>query len=214
MSLPVTISVEALAGAVAKGFPDQKGEEKVWLDGAALVSRPAFQYKYLLWRGTPELEASGDTVVITFPEMKFRVQGRVEAEGPVGHCGYKEPLRKVVLKASAKLAWAPDGTIVSKTAFEPPQLPDPCTLQPMDLDMTPVVRKAIETQLPAMGKSLDAAIRAQSLSRRRLAALWQKLRQPKELSPGVWLTLSPTGLAVSPLSAEGEKAFKTRSRSI
>ncbi len=50
MNLPVTVSVEALAGAVAKGFPDQKGEEKTWLDGAALVSRPAFEYKYLLWR--------------------------------------------------------------------------------------------------------------------------------------------------------------------
>jgi hypothetical protein len=209
VNLPVTVSVDALAEAVAKGFPAQKGEEKNWVDGAALVSRPGFEFKYLLWRGTPELKASGDTLEITFPQAQFRVQGRLEPGGPVGSCGYKEPLRKIVLKASSKLAWAPDGTIESKTAFEPVQLPDPCALQPIDIDMKPVVQKFIESRLPAMAKSLDAAIRAQSVSRRRLAALWQKLQQPAELRPGVWLTLSPAGLAVSPLAADGEKAFKT-----
>jgi hypothetical protein len=79
----------------------------------------------------------------------------------------------------------------------------------MDVEMAPVVKKLVEARLPAAAKALDSAIRAQSLSRRRLAALWRQLQQPTELRPGLWLALSPAGLSVSPFSAEGEKAFKT-----
>ncbi|HSP94772.1 MAG TPA: DUF4403 family protein [Thermoanaerobaculia bacterium] len=209
MNLPVTISVDALSAAVAKAIPAEKREEQKWLDGAALVSRPGFEYQYMITRGAPELKASGDTFEITFPQMQFRVRGRLEPGGPVGGCGYREPLRKLVLKAKTKLAWAPDGTIESKTAFEPVELPEPCTLQPMGVEMTPVLEKLVAARLPAMARNIDAAIEAQSVSRRRLAALWQKLQQPIELRPGVWLALSPSGLAVAPLAAEGAKAIKT-----
>ena len=210
LSLPVTISVNALAAAVEKSFPAEKREEQKWVDGAELVSRPGFQFHYMLWRGTPELKAAGDTLQITFPEAKFRIRGRLSPEGPIGTCGYKpEPLRRMVVKASAKLSLAADGTIQSKTSFDPPQLPDPCTLKDLDVDAAPVLKKALEARLPAMTQALDAAIRAQSVSRRRLAGLWQKLQQPKELRPGLWLVLSPSSLALSPLSSDGEKAFKT-----
>lgn len=210
MNLPVTVSVDVLAAAVAKAFPSEKREEQKWVDGAALVSRPGFEYQYMLWRGTPELKASGDTLEIGFPEAKFRVRGRLEPGGPVSGCGYKpEPLRRMVLKASAKLSWAPDGTIESKSSYEPPQLPDPCALEMLDVDMVPVLKKLIEARLPAVTRALDASIREQSVSRKRIATLWRNLQQPWEMHPGLWLTLSPSGIAVAPLESEGEKAFKT-----
>ncbi|MGH9364780.1 MAG: DUF4403 family protein [Thermoanaerobaculia bacterium] len=211
MSMPVTVSVDTLGGAVAKGFPAERGEEEKWLEGGELVGTPGFQYQYRLWRGTPQLRAAGDRLEVSFPDMKYRVRGRLAlAQGPVGgSCGYDDPPRRLHLAATTQLTWAPDGTLRARTAFSPADFVDPCKLSPVDVDATPVLKKALEAKLPEMARALDAAIRAQSLSRRRLAALWQRLQTPIELASGLWLTLSPAALGVSPFSSEGEKTLKT-----
>ena len=209
VGLPVSISVNALSGAVARAIPSEKNE-KQWQDGAALVGHPGFEYQYYLWRGAPQLKAAGDTLEVTFPQMKFRAKGHLEAEGPEAGCGYgKDPMRRAILKFSAKLLWAPDGTLQSKTTAEPAELPDPCVLQPMNVDMMPVLKKLAEDRVPELSRALDSAIRAQSVSQRRLAALWKNLQQPKALQPDLWLSLSPSSIGVAPLSAQGPQAFKT-----
>jgi hypothetical protein len=209
MELPVTISVDTLAAAVAKGFPAQMAQDKKWLGGGDLVGKPEFEYQFYLWRGNPKLRMSDGQVEVSFPEMKYRVKGHVEADGPEAGCGYGEPMKRLRLTATSKISWAPDGTPASKTTFAEPEFVDPCKMDLFGVDATPILKKALEEKLPELSKSLDAALRRQALSQKRLASLWQQLATPTELAPGLWIAFNPTGLEVAPIAAAGEKSLKT-----
>jgi len=208
VDLPVAISLDRLAEAVAQGIPPEKAEEQNWLD---LPGQPGAQYQYRLWRGAPELRMAGDRLEVSFPDMRYRLRARVVAPGGTleGSCGYADEPRRLRLTASIRLDWAEDGTIRSQTNFSPADFQTPCQLAPLPLDVTPVLKSTLDAALPAIGQEIDAALRARSLSQRRLAGLWQRLQRPMELEKNLWLAWSPTSLAVAPFSAPEENMIGT-----
>ena len=208
VELPVAISLDRLADAVIEGVPAEKAEEQNWLD---LPGQPGAQYQYRLWRGPVDLRMVDDRLEVSFPGMRYRVRGRlVSSDGTLeGSCGYADEPRRLRLTASIRLDWAEDGTIRSQTSFAPAEFETPCQLAPLPLDVTPLLKATLDAALPTLGRKLDAALRARSLSQRRLAGLWQRLQQPMELEKKLWLAWSPTSLTVAPFSAPGENMIGT-----
>jgi len=200
VDVPVTISLDRLVEAIIAGFPAEQAQQQIWLD---VPGKPGKQYQYRLWRGAPVLRMAGDRLEVSFPDMRYQLRARaVEPGGTVeGSCGYAEGPRRLRLTASIRLDWAEDGTIRSQTSFSPAEFETPCQLAPLPLDVTPMLKSSLDAALPALAQKLDAALRAHSLSQRRLAGLWQRLQQPVELEKNLWLAWSPTSLAVAPFSA-------------
>jgi hypothetical protein len=208
VDLPVAIALDRLAMAVAEGIPAEKAEERNWID---LPGQPGAQYQFRLWRGKPELRMDGERLEVSFPEMRYRVRARlVSPNGTLeGSCGYADEPHRVRIDASIRFDWAEDGTIRSHTSFSPVQFETPCQLAPLSLDVTPMLASTLDAALPALGRKLDDAARARSLSQHRLAGLWQQLQEPTELEKGLWLAWSPADLTVAPYAAAGQDNIGT-----
>ena len=210
MSLLVSAPLELLEQAIDAAMPAEEGEEKRWLDGSQLVGKPGFQYQFRIWRGKPQLKAIRDHLEVSFPDMKYRFRGRLAADsGPFGGgCGYDDPPKGLAPQGIVQLSWSKDGIVRTSTEFDPAAFPEICKLSPVDVDATPVIRKLVAERLPATGSSLDAALRARSLSKQRLLRLWKQLATPSEVEPSLWLTMRPTNVTAAPFTAETEKSIR------
>ncbi|HXV69119.1 MAG TPA: DUF4403 family protein [Nitrospira sp.] len=211
--LPISLPVDELAFAAEAAVPSEAAKEEAWLDGGILPDHSTVQYRYRMVRGPLALQAIDNRLLTRFPDIQYRMAVRMGLrEGGVieDGCGYgTDPPKRLRLTAQSVLTWTDAWRVAAATSFDPPEYLDSCRLMNLDADVTPVVQMLVEERLRSVAEAIDAKVRERSESQKRAEAIWRNLQEPVELAPNVWLSLNPFAAQISPISAEGERTFKT-----
>jgi len=106
-----------------------------------------------------------------------------------------EPKAGAVLRVETRLELQPTWAILSHSR-PIVELPAPCRLRNLALDITPQVRQVFTASLERAARELDAQIQRRSDLRRLATTLWTRLHEPLSLGPNLWLELRPQSVGI------------------
>lgn len=114
-----------------------------------------------------------------------------------------EPLRKATVTLTTRVDVNPNWTTTVKTtvAVRPET---PCLVSLFKKDLTAKVMGELEGSLQKLAEDLDGRISREIRLRERLLQVWDLLEEPLFLDQGVWLSIHPQGVSISPLTLEGD----------
>jgi hypothetical protein len=119
-------------------------------------------------------------------------------------CGYGEPMRNVVISLQSRLDWTDAWTIRSRTAAQPLDFLNRCTVTFVGLDVTDwKLRPIVETQLRDALRSVDANMPKVASFRAEAQQVWSSLLAPTEVAPKTWLVVDPQDVALAPIHGDG-----------
>ncbi|WP_155970185.1 DUF4403 family protein [Nitrospira japonica] len=209
LSIPAKVSLQELLVIAADSFPEVMENEGAWHEGPPIAGQPPFQWQYRLHRGPVQVQINNNHLEAVFPDIRYRVA--VRAVKPGGEiedsiCGYKpdEP-RHMSITVRSNLQWADDWTVRSTTAFDEPVFPDPCASTAAGADVSTIVKAAVHSRLPVLGKKIDERIQEGSQRRRGVEKAWRTLLTPTELAPELWLNLRPGTIQAGPIMGNNEQ---------
>jgi hypothetical protein len=207
VDVPLTRVREAAEGA----FPSEVGREDTWVDSHLAIGSMGVQFQYRFWRDALGLEMGGDRL-LTRLDLRYRIRARL-AGGSVpleAQCGYDaETPRRLRITASTGLGWSPDWGLTAATVFGAPEFLDACRALPGGADITPVLATVLQPGLEALAGTLDERLGELATQRDRIAAVWQQLAVPVEVSPGAWLAIRPRAVHAGPIVGAGPDVLRT-----
>lgn len=205
MVLPVRIPLNGFIREAEAWIPLQHQSEWQALQKTAFGQnlKAPLATRFSLRRLPIEWHTLGDRL-----EMRLPVVYRVELGVPnVEHSSstrlsmgwrqvsYCEPKAGAVLRVETRLHLEPNWAILSHSR---PilDLPAPCRLRNLSLDITPQVRQVFTASLERAARELDAQIQLRADLRRLATTLWTRLHEPLSLGPNLWLELRPQSVSI------------------
>ena len=113
------------------------------------------------------------------------------------------------LAARSVLSWSDRWRLRSRTTFDEPVFVEPCLLEGLDYDATPVLKAVLQPRLAALAQSIDRIVRERTEAKQRAEMVWQKLQEPIELTPNQWLEFHPRDARISPITSNGTLVLLT-----
>jgi hypothetical protein len=203
MEIPVQMPLDPLFRATEQAVPTQAGNWQDW------KSSHGVQTKYRAWRGPLAFRMTGDELLVQ-AHIRYWIKARAKLLHKLGlksDCGVKEPPRQAVVGVLVRFEWMPDWSLRPRFRVLPTRFLDRCEMTVANIDVTRILDKVFRQNLQ---DSLRAALRslAPRLSGIRLQAqrAWSRLQDPVELGDDTWLSLRPSGVALSPLLGRDETA--------
>ncbi|MGD8309035.1 MAG: DUF4403 family protein [Chromatiales bacterium] len=192
---PVHIPLAPLFAEVERLTPRETGHWRTWKEVQGVDTR------YRAWRGPVSFRMAGQTLLAT-AHVRYWVRARARLLGAIelnAGCGVDEPPRQAVIGVAARLEWAPDWTLQPRFRVLPTRFIDRCEMTAADLDVTPLIGPVFEQALRvAIAEALGTQRQALAEFRSQAARAWERLAQPLELGPDLWLQLRPFAVAMAP----------------
>lgn len=184
-----------MRAAVDSSIAVHHRHENEWIPGKRLINGAPFEYQYYIWRGPVGFKTEGGRLVIEFPDVRYRV--RVRLKEPTGNtqiaeCGYgPDAHMRMKLEAHSEVLWRDNWVVQTRTSFNRPQFGEPCRLTPIEFDVTEMLEDWLAQHLPDLASAIDQTFLAHAEAKKRAQIIWEKLQEPMELRPGIWLTYRP-----------------------
>ena len=212
VNLEVRVPAEELAAAVDEGFPQVAAREDDWNDAGTLGDRDDVRFLYRVVRGGFRYRMEQDQFQVWFDQVRYRIWARrSEGDGFVeGRCGHgNDPPKRVNLAARSALSWSDRWRLRTRTTFEEPVFVEPCLLDGLGFDATPVLKAVLQPRLAALAQGIDRIVRERTEAKQRAETVWQKLQEPIEFGPNHWLLFQPRDARVSPITSNGTLVLLT-----
>ena len=212
VNLEVRLPAEELASAVDEGFPQVAAHEDDWNDAGTLGDRADVRFLYRVVRGSFRYRMEQGQFHVWFDKVRYRIWARKnQGDGFVeGRCGHgDDPPKRVNLAARSVLSWSDRWRLRSRTTFDEPVFVEPCLLEGLDYDATPVLKAVLQPRLAALAQSIDRIVRERTEAKQRAEMVWQKLQDPIELTPNQWLEFHPSDARISPITSNGTLVLLT-----
>jgi len=205
VTLPIRIPLDGFVREAEAWIPMQHQSEWQALEKSAFGQslKTPLATRFSLRRLPIEWRTAGDRLEMRLPVV-YRVElgiPNVERKSaarlgmgwrPVSSC---EPKNGAVLRVETRLELQPTWAILSRSR---PilELPAPCRLRNLALDITPQIRQVFTASLERAARELDAQIQRRSDLRRLATTLWTRLHEPLSLGPSLWLELRPQSVSI------------------
>lgn len=212
VNMEVNLSAEELALLVNQTFPPVIAREDGWNDPALLPGRDDLRFLYRLHRGGFLYQMRRDQLELTFNDIRYRIWARRPGteQAEEGHCGHgDDPPKRIRVVAHTAVSWSEAWRLNPQTTFDPPVFVDPCRLQPLNIDATPMLQSVVQARLSVLAERIDRTINERNAGKQRAAIIWKKLQEPVELGPNRWLALNPVDARVGPVGSDGGLLIKT-----
>jgi len=211
--LKVSVPVNELAIAADAALPTEAGQEETWLNGGRPPYSGSLQYQYRIVRGPLQWRMAQNRLATHVPDIQYRIAVRlIRPEGEVleGRCGYgDDPPKRLRLTAHSLLSWTDRWTLKSDTSFDQPETLEPCRLTNLGIDATPILTSLMNARLGSVAEAIDTKVRERTETTKRAEMIWQRLQEPAELEPALWLSLNPVGAQAGPIGAGGDHIIRT-----
>lgn len=125
-------------------------------------------------------------------------------------CGINEPMPRIEFTLPGTLKQKPDGSFVVQKGNWTLRWLRPCNITAFNLNIESLINlpgissKVNQAITDALG-TMPAEIRPSEL----LAKVWPMINEPREVQPGVWLSLQPERVGLGPITGQG-KGLTTR----
>lgn len=210
INIPLSIPLSSLEQAMNANMRKSYGVEpfQMRLNGGAGAPACGEDVGYSIERGTASLSGAEDKLVTQF-EVHYWLKGRKQLPCPgtevVASCGTDgETPRSARVAIESTIDIPPDLATRVHSIAQSPVAVDRCVLQPVGVDITQPLMGAFNTTLRQLLPEADKRIAAILNLRARMQAAWERMSEPREVQPGVWLTWNPEGVGIVPVTiAEG-----------
>jgi len=212
VNMEVSLSAEELALLVDQTFPPVIAREGGWDDSAPFPGRDDLRFLYRLHRGGFRYQMRQDRLELTFNDIRYRIWARRPGTEQVeeGGCGHgADPPKRIQVVAHTAVSWSDAWRLNPQTSFDPPVFVDPCRLQPLNIDATPMLQSLVQSRLSVLAETIDRKIDEHNAGKQRASVIWKKLQEPVELTPNRWLALNPVDARVGPVGSDGGLLVKT-----
>ncbi len=210
IAVPIDVSLDLVTRQVASKVPVVLKEKGYEGDPEGV--------KYKVTRGTIKMSARGDTLYMTIPvsftaEMKRkggsssrpRLRGRRKQDsGSRLSCE-----ASLNLTFQTRLSVTSDWKLKAKTTAGPRKWTQPCEMTRLKIDITKKVDPKIEEKVNEVVGTLDARIPNAVDIRGKVSKAWESLQAPKAMQQGLWLSMNPESIAMSPFKGEGNSLRTT-----
>lgn len=195
VNITVSRTIRELRHAVEEAIAVHHQREKEWNPAKRQIGGVPFEFKSYVWRGPISFRTDGDRFVTEFPDIRYRLRVRLKqpnGEFKIGECGYgPDTYMKMKLEAYSKLQWDKDWTVHTMTSFGHPEFGEPCRLDPIDFDATEMLNSWFDERLPPLASAIDQTFAKYAEAKQRAQIIWDKLQEPMDLAPDIWLTYRP-----------------------
>ncbi|MFZ1614289.1 MAG: DUF4403 family protein [Holophaga sp.] len=199
---PIFKSVEELAPKVPPGI-------ETW---TPLPSPPGAVYRFNLYREPFNFRVSGShiflhTIAHYWLEVGLKAGSFVKG---VGSCGLgKEGYRRVLLGTRADLSLTPTWGLDLKVQLDDPAALSPCAITFLNYDISDRVTVGMKENLLKATVAMEQQVRDSAMLRQKAEAMWTQAQQPLALTEGVWLSLNPERIRITPWTVEGRVLILT-----
>jgi Domain of unknown function (DUF4403) len=142
--------------------------------------------------------------------IEYDLKGRTKLPLPFGRCGPLfsgscgrdgEPRRRANLALSARVAVSPDWGLQAEIQTQVTPI-DRCQVLFLNIDITDHIMGAAKRALDGQTDKARNALQTVPV-RSKAETAWNRLQQPRQVRPGVWLILNPVSADLQPLSQIG-----------
>ena len=199
---PIFKSVEAMAPRVPPGVD-------TW---TPLPSPPGAVYRFNLYREPFNFRITGSHIHLTtianyWLEVGLKAGSFVKG---VGSCGLgKEGFRRVLLGTRANLNLTPSWGLDLKVEIDDPAALSPCAITFLNYDISDQVTLGMKENLLKATTAMEQQVRDSAMLRQKAEAMWAQAQQPIPLTEGVWLSLNPERIRITPWTLEGRVLILT-----
>jgi hypothetical protein len=202
VQVPLELDLAPLFRAAEASMPAQAGYWPRWKKWHGIDAR------YRAWRG-PLLLAMQGGVLQAQAHVRYQLQARKGLIGDLGltvGCGVDEPPRQALVGVLVRLDWGPDWSLHPAFRVLPTRFLDRCGVTVADIDVSPLVGKVFEERIEATLREATRTLAPRLTELRGEAArAWQALQASREVTPGLWLHVTPLGLALAPPQGAGAR---------
>jgi hypothetical protein len=202
IEIPIELDLRPLFRAADQHLPREAGHWQGWRDWHGIQTR------YRAWRGPLSLSLTGDLLQAQ-AHVRYWARARKHVIGGLdltAGCGVDEPPRQALIGLVARLGFAPDWTLRPTFRVLPPRFLDGCEVTVLGIDVSPVLGEVFEDRLrEALSRAMDDLHPRLAELQGQAVRLWAVLQDPMEISPGLWLTASPMGVALAPPLGRGDR---------
>lgn len=209
LNIAIHIPLDSLAVAVDRELPRLAGVEpfQQMIDGGSNPPACGVDAGYSVGRGPLGMSGSGSSISTGF-ELKYWLQGRKQLPCPgdfmIASCGTDgEQPRVAKVSIDTAIAILPDLGASVNSSVDSIIPADRCVLNPIGIDVTDNLVSAFQETLKPVLTKLDQRLAEALQLQQRMKSGWERMSEPAELRPGIWLSLNPEGLGIVPLTASG-----------
>jgi hypothetical protein len=210
VSIPITISLAAVAAKVEEKVPRGQNSEDEWKPLGSFPVVGTLYVKQMWERDRLRIELNGDHADLS---TRVRYRARVAARPCVlgrcqwvqlGSCGQEgRAMPSIDLGLRTQLGFRNDWTVTPRTTPRRVRTGVHCKLTKANVDVTERVANLVQGLLDRAAPEIDARIREEAALRRRVENVWEDVQKPIRASTGVYVMLQPEALAVSPPQGSG-----------
>jgi len=216
--IPFAVNLKPLSEKAESAIPKELASNDWETLASSRVGDMGVRYKF--WREPLAINIHGNTVSITIHSRYWMTAGHRIKGGLIpglslpwtafGSCGKgDEQPREIVFTLETTLSWGDDWRIIPKTRILPNIYPVRCKISSFDLDVTKPIDEEIARRLSVVAQIADKYLAERLDFRATARDVWAKANKPMEMDDGLWLTLNPEGIHVTPVSGDG-KNLETR----
>jgi hypothetical protein len=159
---------------------------------------------YSIERGPLSLSGA-DNMIVTSVDLRYWLKGRKQAPCPgasiIASCGTDgEAPRIANVGIESEFTISPSLAPSVRSTLRPATAGNRCILQPAGVDVTDALMTGFNTTLGQMLPELDKRMSSALDLRTRMQAAWERMSEPREVRPGVWLAWNPEGFGLMPVT--------------
>ena len=211
LNIAISIPLAPVAAEIDKEVPRAVSVApfEKQINGGAAPPACGIDAGYAVARGSLAMSGSGN-VITTALNLGYWVRGRKQIPCPgdytTASCGTdgEEP-RTAKVTIDTAIVILPDLTASVHSRTRPIVPGNRCVLNPVGLDVTDALMTAAADGLKPILTNLDQRLATELQLRQRVEAGWQRMSEPTELRPGVWLAMNPEGIGVVPISVSNDE---------
>lgn len=209
VSIPITISLAAVAARVEQKVPRGQNSEDEWKPMGSFPVVGTLYVKQMWERDPLRMELDGGHANLS---TRVRYRARVAARPCVlgrcqwvqlGSCGQDGAMPSMNLGLRTQLGIRSDWTVTPRTTPRRVQAGVHCKLTKANVDVTDRVANLVQGLLDRAAPEIDERIIEEAALRRRVGDVWEDVQKPIRASTGVYVMLQPEALAVSPPRGSG-----------
>ncbi len=201
VELPVRFSLGRLFEVAEQEMPLQAGNWGHWEKAYGVWTR------YRAWRGPLSIAIYNNELLVQ-AHVRYWIQARKKLVGGVtlkSSCGVNESPRQAVIGMRIRFDWGADWTLYPQFQVMPTHFINQCEMTIANIDVTPLVANEFQKELQMkLHRALTTLAPKLGATRYQAERIWYQLQQPVPLWKDHWLLLNPQGLALAPLSGQGQ----------
>ncbi|HXF15852.1 MAG TPA: DUF4403 family protein [Burkholderiales bacterium] len=206
VNIPIAIELDAIEKAAETALQRSIGVQPFQqaLNGGSNAPSCGEDVGYSIERGPIALSGAG-TVLTTTLDLSYWLKARKQLPCPGAAinawCGTDgEPLRTARVAIDSEITILPNLATSVHSKLQRATAGNPCVMQPVGVDITESLMVAFGTTLGQILPALDTRMSAELDLRTPIEAAWQRMSEPREVRPAVWLVWNPEALGIVPVT--------------